>query len=152
MLIFLIIMLCLFFAIAAIVDDVWWRNIMWVLVVVGLIWGGIKLNESQCGIDASYSVPLYSGHNANKLHGSFFLMGGQIDEVDTVYYWVQSGNTLRKYSNPMWSSSFIEDGENYLLIKQTKCTSNWFFDNSGNPTTYEFHVPEGSVANMYNFQ
>jgi hypothetical protein len=127
-----------------------WMALVVIALMVGLWIGGVKLNDKNCQVNADYKVNLYAGSNGNEIQGRFYLMGGRIDEVDMVYYWVKTEDILHKYSGKMSSSDFIEDGKNYLQVKKTVCTSK-FYEAPG-ITGFEFHVPEGSVSNMYAFQ
>ena len=78
-------------------------------------------------------------------------MGGQIETNNVVYYWVKQENVLSRHNAPMDKSIFIEDGKNYVIVKQKVCNPEWLFISS-DEKAYEFHVPEGSVNNMYIFK
>lgn len=115
-----------------------------------------KLNFQYCDVLKTERIDLYSGFNDNKMSGSYFLIAGSISENDTVYYWINEDGLKTKHEVPMRDSSFIEDGGEYLLKHRLTCRDNliWLFLIPLNdpPYRYEFHVPEGSILNMYNYK
>ena len=120
-----------------------------VLAIVGLI----KANNDVCSILETQTTPLYAGHNASEISGSFMLGSGTIEEVDYVYYWVDSGGIKSKHKRRMNNSVFIEDGKNVMLQKANVCPENlkWLFIENGH-YKIEFHVPEGSISQMYQYK
>lgn len=111
-----------------------------------------SLRDSHCRMQPEYKIDLYSGSNSNKLEGKFYLMGGYINDVDMVYYWVKNGDALNKYRAPMSMSTFIEDGKNYMQIYSEECSPGWLYFAAKEYKTFTFHVPQGSVDNMYQFK
>ena len=117
------------------------------IVVVGSIFLNISVQ-----IETEERINLYSSHNSNEIFGNWSILGGQIEEKDVVYYWVDDDGVLSKHYELMNKSTFIEDGGEYLLLIKREPPENlkWLFVPDGLQKA-EFHVPEGSVARMYSF-
>lgn len=120
-----------------------------IIIVLGTIW----LNVSMCSKGESIErIDLYAGYNDNEISGRFFLLGGHIDERDVVYYWVDNNGVKSKHSQPMYKSVFIEDGGEYLLLKKDACPEAWWWLFICGDTIAEFHVPENSIRQLYQYQ
>lgn len=130
----------------------WWMIIIIVLSPILCL----VVNLIVCSVDKEIIIPLYAGYNSSTIQGEFFLGSGNINGVDMVYYWVDDNGVLTKHSVPMSDSSFIEDGKNVLIQKcHNVCPSNlyWLFLSSvSDEVKLEFHIPKGSIIQMYNFQ
>ena len=101
---------------------------------------------------APEQVNLYAGSNDSELNGQWSIFGGNIETEDVVYYWINENGVKTRHDVPMSQASFIEDGQNKLLIFYPMC---WEFPEHeiySSHIKYEFHVPQDSVANMYRFQ
>ena len=126
------------------------------IVIAGFILAkGIDYIGNKCLYRYPEKIELYSEYNDSEIGGTFLLGSGSIDQVDRVYFWTKRGNILRKNNVLMDKSVFIEDGETYMNTYYLKtvdtfwCKPN-FYENQ--VAGYEFHVPEGSVTNMYQFR
>ena len=108
----------------------------------------VVVRDRNCSVEKYESVPLYSGSNGLEIHGSF----RSINEVDTVYYWVDNNGIKAKHSVPMSESVFIEDGNRELIIRYYDCNSYFWWGEARDVYLYEFHVPEGSVSNIYFYE
>jgi len=144
--------------------EVAWYLLCTIVLIAGLIWGGAGLlgafkdvgNYQWCQSnyiyeDAPEVVKLYAGDNSYQLDGNWNILGGDLETKDTVSYWTDDNGVLSKHDVPMKQSTFIEDGENELLVFTPVC---WEFPEhkiNGN-VKYEFHVPQGSVVRMYIFK
>lgn len=148
-----VIAILLFCALLYVAVDHYWNTFISIVIVLGIpviaVVALFILNDSHCKIYSPQTISLYSGINGSTIGGSMLLGTGTINATDYVYYWKKDGEVLTKDKVPMKYSSFIEDGNAYLLIKEYKCDSNFFFN--ANISAYEFHVPEGSVASIYKF-
>jgi len=133
----------------------WINSAATVVILAGFYFGSVwlfKVAENSCK-DDSYTVDLYSGTNDKVISGHFALGSGSIDTIDQVEYWIKNGEVLRKYTAPMGQSSFIEDGKNFVKYEKKKCSLDWLVPmGSGRIQSFIFHVPEDSVARMYEFQ
>lgn len=119
------------------------------VVGIGIGIAGAYWNEKSCEPTISVISDLYSGNNQITSRGTFFLGSGRIEETDYVFYWEKVDGMLKKKQVPMEQSVFIEDGNSYLKTIKSACNANFFIP--GEPI-YEFHVPQGSVTNIYLFQ
>ena len=147
-------------------DFVWWLeyNIASILLVLFLVmllgcvgWVidyGIK--SVNCQVVGNYhitsqieEVQLYSGNNDFQLSGNWSIFGGMVDEKDVVFYWTNNNGVLTKQSVGMLNSSFIEDGENKLIIYDSYCNK---YPKIYTGEKYEFHVPENSVMQLYEYK
>jgi hypothetical protein len=118
-----------------------------------IIFGGVWLNNDMCTkVEIVERIEIYAGYNDNEIRGRLFLLSGHIDEKDVVYYWVDDNGVKPKHSQPMDNSVFIEDGGEYLLLRHRTCPENlrWLF--VCDAVTIEFHVPENSIRQMYQYQ
>jgi len=124
-----------------------------ILLPLAISTGLIFLNWHMCSKDEIVErIDIYAGYNENEISGSWFLLGGWIDEEDVVYYWVDDNGVKSKHNQPMDDSVFIEDGGEYLLLRQKTCPENlrWLF--ICGEVAAEFHVPENSIRQMYQYQ
>lgn len=128
------------------------RWIFILLIIISVISFPI-INNTVCSTQYEDITKLYAGYNGLETNGSFFLGSGSIEEVDMVYYWVDNDGIKSKHSERMGNSVFIEDGKNIMAKKYNGCPSgwNWFFIESSFGKV-EFHVPEGSIAQMYGYK
>jgi len=134
----------------------WWAIVALLLMFatpIGVAVGGMAINLNVCDIENSSITELYSGYNSNDIGGHFFLGSGTVNEKDMVYYWINNNGILSKHQRGMDESVFIEDGKNIMVEKSLLCPNNlqWLFIEPG-LYQVEFHVPEGSVAQMYQYQ
>ena len=132
-----------------------WVHILISLVLVLLSLFGLR--QANYHIEQySYNIDIYSGYNDFQTNGQFFLGSGTINEKDYVYFWVEDkGGVLRKFSYCMNISSFVEDGGNYVIVTESRCDPEWKWLCGGYGEilkSAEFHIPEGSIYNMYRFQ
>jgi hypothetical protein len=127
--------------------------ILGLFLLLGLmVWGSININQNVCNIPKIITTSLYAGYNNNEINGQFFLGSGSVNEKDMVYYWINDNDVKSKHSKTMDESVFIEDGKNVMVEKFNTCPSNlsWLlFDN--NLKKIEFHVPENSIVQMYQY-
>ncbi len=128
-----------------------WLMIIACIIALSIVVWGVWLNQSL-QIETEERINLYSSHNANDISGAWILLGGRIEEKDVVYYWADNNGVLSKHHQPMDKSIFIEDGGEYLILKYRQGPENlwWLFVSDGLQSA-EFHVPEGSVAQIYGF-
>jgi hypothetical protein len=126
-------------------------NVLIIALFTASIFGMVTLARNSC-TDTSYNVPIYSGSNGKVISGHFFLGSGDIETQDLVEYWVKNGVQLKKYSAPMSESVFIEDGENFIRYTKQDCSLAWLAPVNESITQFTFHVPEDSVAQMYEFK
>lgn len=124
-----------------------------IVLGVGLIYGTVILNKSSCNVEVVEKVEIFAGYNDSSMNGRFFLGSGSVDEKDVVYYWANNNGVKTKHSQPMDKSVFIEDGGGYVLLKSQTCKEgwDWFFLCDGFYQA-EFHVPEGSIVQMYQYR
>lgn len=111
------------------------------------------LNERGCNIEEIEKISIYSSYNATSTEGGFVLGSGSVDEKEIVFYWVNNNGVKSKQHQLMSQSIFIEDGNRYVLLKSRVCKENmkWFYICEGFYQA-EFHVPEGSIAKMYDYK
>ncbi len=122
------------------------------VLILGLIAGSVSLNDSVCDIPAEEVTPLYAGYNDSEINGTFFLGTGAVDEKEMVYYWVDDNGIKFKQSLLMDKSVFIEDGQNVLIKRYYDCPEKWsWLLTEINYGSYEFHVPENSIGQMFQY-
>jgi hypothetical protein len=135
----------------------WWfigLCVIWLIILLaGWGWGTITIIDRHT-VKYERQVNIYAGHNSLETQGQFFLLTGYANDVDTVYYWVKDDSgTLRKYNISMSKSVFIEDGGQYVVFRGIKCDNYPLFCLIENVVEEaEFHVPEGSVISIFQYQ
>lgn len=122
-----------------------------ILVIFLVAIGGLIFLD-KCTVQEVVITPLYAGYNQGEINGSFFLGSGRVDEVDTVFYWVNDGGILTKHSVFMRDSKFIEDGKNILESTYYVCPKLGIGVDRVVPESFLFHVPQNSIVNMYQFK
>jgi len=129
-----------------------WLGILSLVVGVLLIAGEITLGVISCDTYSENNIPLYAGYNNSEINAHFFLGSGSINDTDMVYFWIDQNGVKSKHEARMSDSVFIEDGKNTLVLKETDCKDNlhWLFI-CDETFEYEFHVPENSIVQMYQY-
>jgi uncharacterized membrane protein len=126
---------------------------MAIVLVFIIVFGAIYINQKNCTIDHAIITELYAGYNNSEIEGHFFLGSGSVNEKEMVYYWANNDGIKSKHSQEMSMSVFIEDGKNIMVEKYHVCPDKlqWLFINPG-LYQIEFHVPENSIVQMYQYQ
>lgn len=149
MIIIFVFVLLVFSLILLLAKDSFLGALFFLLLVVALI----VFNISLCNAEQSNITNLYAGYNDSNISGTFFLGSGSIDNKEVVYYWVDNNGVKSKHSHDMAISTFVEDNGNYMVEKSLVCPSqvSWLFL-PGGISSVEFHVPEHSIATMYQYK
>jgi len=141
-------------------EEFWGGCIGFIIVIVIVLLIAFKVNTYfksvvYCVNNFTYSqieeIKLYSGSNNIQDKGSWTILGSSVNNVDKVFYWQNDNNILTKHEVSMKDSIFIEDNKNILIVYETKCDKYPKLDNIAD-NRYEFHVPENSIIQLYNYK
>ena len=141
-------------------EESWASCTGFIIMVVLVLFLAFKVNTYfksvvYCINNFTYSqieeIKLYSGSNNIQDKGSWTILGSSVNNVDKVFYWQNDNNILTKHEVSMKDSIFIEDNKNILIVYETKCDKYPKLDNIAD-NRYEFHVPENSIIQLYNYK
>jgi len=132
-----------------------WAYFIIILLIIAMVCIQVyvgNMRAKHCNKILTITTSLYGGYNNNELSGYFFLGSGSIQETDVVYYWINDDGVKSKHSQRMDKSVFIEDGKNIMIQKIKGCDapSSWWAPYE-KVLQYEFHVPENSIVQMYQY-
>ncbi|MDD5169015.1 MAG: hypothetical protein PHN75_09370 [Syntrophales bacterium] len=133
-----------------------WRVASSLILGIALFFGFALWNLRTCDVLQSVATPLYAGYNDSEISGRYFLSSGTVNDVAMVYYWVDNNGVKSRYSQKMDQSVFIEDGKNEMIEIYKMCPKKWrwFFlplNELPQRKRFEFHVPEHSIPQMYQY-
>lgn len=121
-----------------------------VAFVIGLLAGTIAYDAEP----RTYTFPVVAAQDGSSVHGRFSIFGGYIEE-EPYYFFYREHADGGIYQGKIRANDTLiyEDQETQNYIEVSKCdTSMEFWGMSeGCETTYEIHVPEGSVDRDVNF-
>ena len=112
----------------------------------------IGVYSPQCNEVSTDTIKFYSGYTLENISGRFFILSGSITSDNYVYYWKEypDGKKVQE-KQPMDSSFFYEEDrkDGTMTVHNYYCGwSDWGFTGRGG-STYEFHVPYGSIYTGY---
>lgn len=122
------------------------------LVVASFI--AITIGKTMPTVEQTDRVELANVSNNTTISGKFFLGSGSISEVMHYHYFYEDNGGYRydKLSVEDDVMIFEEDLEDaYLLIKKDECVNkfSWFGVCKSGDSSYEFHIPAGSILKEY---